>query len=398
MIALAVAGILYALGANTPLHRLAYLALPAMEKARTPVRAVYLASFAIASLSAWGAHILLNRKASRRSVLAILASVVAALGVFGASFGEGRVDYLWKALVAAAVLVILSRFNLPRLLAGASLLAIVVLETSTVTSLRMAPFTSASSVCATSLFGHRELVARLNQEPDLGRISVNWNELMTNLGDLHGFQQLQSFVPGVPANVLRLELHTPQTQALLGVTHHVGRSPASGGEVLLERLPQGIGLFRTPEALPPAWIVHRTVPVRDDSELRRWIEQEELRAAAPVAGAIPQLEQCSVPESVTLSRPDTDTILLDASLGCRGMIVVADVHYPGWNAYLGGARAEVYEVYGALRGVVTPAGRSHIVLRYEPAPVRIGLAITTAALLACLVMLWEFRNTSVQPY
>jgi hypothetical protein len=164
--------------------------------------------------------------------------------------------------------------------------------------------------------------------------------------------------------------------------------------MLLERFPGDVGLFRKADALPPAWIVHRAIPVRDEPALRQIIEQSALRSAAPLSGPAPRLEECSATESVTLSRPDTDTVLLDAALGCRGMVVVADTYYPGWRAYVNGERAPVYEVYGALRAVVAGAGRHRIELRYEPASVRAGVAITAAALLACLAALWKFSRNS----
>jgi hypothetical protein len=396
MAALAVAGLLFALGANTPLHRIAYVALPALEKARTPVRALCLESFAMAALAAWGAHFLLIRKASRRAALAAVAGTAALLLTLTA-LHIGGTGHAVNAAVAAAVLVLAIAGRWPRVLTGAALLAVILLETGAVTSLRMAPFAPGSSVCAADLLGHTELVARLKQEPARGRITVHRDELMTNLGDVYGLSQLQSFVAGAPANLLRLELHTPQTQALLGVTHHVGKSPATGSDVLLERFPGGIGLFRKADAMPPAWIVHRTIPVRDQPALRRAIAESAFRSAAPMAGPAPALGECSAPESVALSRRDTDTVLLEATLACRGMVVVADTYYPGWRAFVDGEPAAIYEVYGALRGVVAGPGSHRIELRYEPASVRAGAAITTAALLACFAALWRFARRKATP-
>jgi uncharacterized membrane protein YfhO len=46
--------------------------------------------------------------------------------------------------------------------------------------------------------------------------------------------------------------------------------------------------------------------------------------------------------------------------------VVADAHYPGWKAYVDGRETEIFYTDVAFRGVVIPAGRHKIVMRFEP--------------------------------
>jgi hypothetical protein len=215
----------------------------------------------------------------------------------------------------------------------------------------------------------------LRRDQPVGRIVLDWNELMTNLGDLYGIRQLQSFVAGVPANLLRLELHTLPVQQLLGVTHRVSKS----------------GFRREPGAFPPAWIVHRTQTVGDEAALRRLMRAGDMRSTALVWPGAPTVDLCSGEEPVSVVRRRTDSVSVEATLHCRGLLVLADTNYPGWNATVDGRPAPIVEVYGVLRGVVLEAGHHTVEFQYQPAVVRTGIAVTLLGLTAAILLLWRDR-------
>ncbi len=250
-------------------------------------------------------------------------------------------------------------------------MALVLVEATTVAAFRIAPLTPAGSVCAANLVGQEDFARRLHAVAGQGRITVDRNELMTTPGDLLGFDQMQSFVAGVPADLLRLELHTPRVQQLFGVTAEVRKT---AGEIRIEP---------KPDALPRAWVVHRTVRADSEAELLRTMQSPDLDFAgnAIVQGAVPELGGCSDREKVAVTRPDSDTVILDTTLACRGLVILSDVFYPGWKAWVDGQPASIIEVDGALRGIVAGAGAHRIELRYEPVPVRIGMVVTLLGLL-----------------
>jgi hypothetical protein len=55
-----------------------------------------------------------------------------------------------------------------------------------------------------------------------------------------------------------------------------------------------------------------------------------------------------------------------------GFVVLADQHYPGWEATVNGARTPIVRANYAFRVVRVPAGESHVVFRYRPRSVRYG--------------------------
>ena len=65
-----------------------------------------------------------------------------------------------------------------------------------------------------------------------------------------------------------------------------------------------------------------------------------------------------------------------------GMLVLADISYPGWRTYVDGRPAPVQRVDYLLRGVVLGAGRHHVTFTYRPPSWRAAQAFTFLALLA----------------
>ena len=80
-------------------------------------------------------------------------------------------------------------------------------------------------------------------------------------------------------------------------------------------------------------------------------------------------------------------VAIAAKLTCRGVVVLSDTWFPGWEATLDGAPAPILEVYGALRGVVAGGGDHVIEMRYRPRSALYGGLMTLAGLAAMMVLL-----------
>lgn len=60
----------------------------------------------------------------------------------------------------------------------------------------------------------------------------------------------------------------------------------------------------------------------------------------------------------------------------NGLLVLSDVFYPGWKAYIDGQKTSVKRVNYIFRGVVVPEGQHTIQFKYEPESFRNGLLIS----------------------
>jgi uncharacterized membrane protein YfhO len=96
---------------------------------------------------------------------------------------------------------------------------------------------------------------------------------------------------------------------------------------------------------------------------------------------------------VEVVRHDPKIVQLNAKMNCRGMVILADTYFPGWQATVDGRPAAILETDGALRGIVAEAGAHTIELTYTPASVRNGAIAALAGLAgAGLITWWERRR------
>ena len=369
---LTLGSVLYALGANTPLHRLAYEFLPLVEKARSPGRGIFLAGFALSALAAVGADLLIRGAIPRRAIVIPAGAALAMLAVYW----SGRVPemefpirthYVLLGIVAAMVVggLMWRKFAV---WPGIILLVLVMAEAGTITAHRMTDLDSGTAVVAPSLRKYANLVASSPRSGE-GRIVTDYNALFTDVGDLYGVDVLQSFVSAVPANVLRFDFANRRTRELLGVT-------------------------AVPGAVPRAWIVHRVIVTNDADGLRGLIADPAVDFATTAVSLmpLPSLQTCSEAGVVSFDHPNSDSVRINADVRCRGLLVVSEANYPGWEAVIDGTPQPVYEVFGALRGVVLEAGRHRVEMRYRPGVVTLGAGLSFSALALSVLLIVRSRR------
>jgi hypothetical protein len=383
---LGVYALLYPLGAHTPFHRILYETLPMMDKARSPDRGLYLIGFVLSALAAFGSDTLIKNGIPRRHItwIAIVCAIPVGVGL------SSHEPYAWKSFAAGALLLFIAwnaaRPNIYRL-GGCALIAMVLIEATTCASYRMAYVGSGNGVCAWALRDYRELGDRLRKDTSLHRVAADYNQLMTDIGSLFGVDAVQSFVSGVPSDVLRLELHSAHTGQLVGVTHRVAKREPLADEKVIGQYARGIQLFEVKSAMPRAWIVHQVEVVKNDDALRRSIFDPTTNFAvtAVMLNRDISITQCPGSDSVNVFSPNSDTLIADANLHCRGLLVVSDAFYPGWHAYVDRRPEPIIEVFGALRGVVLDAGSHTIEMRYEPFSVYVGVVIGVLGIVSCAI-------------
>ena len=66
------------------------------------------------------------------------------------------------------------------------------------------------------------------------------------------------------------------------------------------------------------------------------------------------------------------------------MVVLSDTYFPGWRARVDGKAAQIYEVNGAMRGVMVPGGLHTLTMRYRPASVIWGGLLTLVGILGAV--------------
>ncbi len=85
---------------------------------------------------------------------------------------------------------------------------------------------------------------------------------------------------------------------------------------------------------------------------------------------------------VTLKEYGSTRVICEVSASLDGHLVLLDSHYPGWEAYVDGKRAEIVRANYAFRAVPVAQGRHVVEFRYRPRVFYLGLVISAVFLLA----------------
>jgi len=143
-------------------------------------------------------------------------------------------------------------------------------------------------------------------------------------------------------------------------------------------------VWRNPRACGDAWIVNRVISVAGPTEAVERLEAPpfDVHAAATVEGPPPQLHARAV-GSARLTAFSAHRATYDVQTTGPALLVMSEPAYPGWRAtvQIGTERETAILVAdGVLRAIVVPAGRSRVVMAYEPASYRVGLYLTCLGL------------------
>lgn len=428
--------LLFALGAHTPVWRIAYEIVPGIRMFRAPSTAMFLFAFSVATLAAFGVDrlraIRTEAPASGRPQrgllwgaallggLALLASAGGLTSTWTAVFGigEGRQAALaaavphitagaWLAFALAGVLAILawayrgSRLR-PVLFVG-GLVALVATDALRVDRIFVqtmdfqqwaAPDPNIQAVL------ERE---RGSEEPyrmlSLRRAGQDLDPVLSGIemaaghhpNDLARYRELIGMAgSGLPLNLLQ----SGNIRALLNVRYilwpdlAMGQSPA--GPVLSRtQTPDGRTLESVFEeaGLPRARVVGSAVVKTDEEAVRYMLspafdpEREVVLAeAAPL-----ELDGSPVGGEVTWIERGPDRLRLEVSADRPALLVVADNWYPAWKARVNGETVPVMRAYHTLRAVPVPAGRAQVEMYYESSLLAWSFRLGFAVLLALLV-------------
>jgi hypothetical protein len=365
--AVALGGLLLALGADSPVHRIAYLLIPMVEKARYPAMAVVISQAGIAALAALGLSAL--RKASvtdaRPAVSWLVGFGLSIFGIYAALDLLHRANTAhpaWiigaVALVLAAVLWWYSRYghswpgSLP-----VAVLALFFIESSTV-PLPIQRQNQAGSLLK-QVVEQADIAEFLHRQPGWFRVLMDEDAVPVNFGDFYGIEQFGGYVASMPVNI-NANLGRQEATRWFGVEFYVGSKPAKPQQVEVFRSRTGLKVYRNPGIQEPLWTEHDT----------------------PCGGA----------DGLRVASRASNFMAIDAELACSGRVVTGDPWAPGWRAWVDGKRVRIQEYEGVIRAVPVAAGHHRIEFRYRPGSVYWGAGLSALGLIAAGVI-WRIDRS-----
>ncbi|MGI9149155.1 MAG: hypothetical protein ACR2IK_21835 [Chloroflexota bacterium] len=149
-----------------------------------------------------------------------------------------------------------------------------------------------------------------------------------------------------------------------------------------------VQVLENPSALPRAWVVHAARQAAQPVALADLTSgQVDPREVALLEEAPPPLAPASEPalDRAAVTEDSPDHLVVSTSSDSAGLLMISEVHYPAWKAYVDSQPVGVYAADGALQAVAVPAGGHTVELRFESTTLRAGSLVSAAAIALLMV-------------
>lgn len=205
---------------------------------------------------------------------------------------------------------------------------------------------------------------------------------------------------GEPLALDRVEIVNVSKHAVLLISKTTAYDSANAGAFLLtQRLPEhwrkvydfdSVQIYENPHALPRVWMVPEAKAVTEEEALRA-IRGESEQPFNPrelallekpdekVKIGFPQNKFSTVAEAKVVSY-ESNRLTIETNADKAGVLIVSEIHHPGWQATVDGQPYQIFTADYLLRGVILPEGKHRVEMVYRPATVQIGGLISFATL------------------
>jgi hypothetical protein len=399
--------LLLSFGKNLFLYPIFYLLAPGFALFRSQERAVFVLAFALAMLVGYAFAYLAKRPAPTwlgrlASYAAIGSMILVALGYFGwlAAGEQGPATFYWflqqgiylTMFLGSAALLLHWKMRPGRqqTVAMAILLALVVLDLFTVNATRNLDQRLPQAHTIPS-----PLVKEMQADNGLFRIYDEYR-LPDNLGSLFGLEDTRGASPLKIESYRRLLQQVPieQVWRLLNVKYvTTWRETLNVPSQIMAEEGEGeeaTYLHRLLDPGPRAWVVHQVKVIAGDDQAVERLSDGQFAPfdsailSEPLAAPLPGTGESAGTSAVRWEIREPARLQMEVETPADGLLVLGEVYYPGWRAYVDGEPAPILRADLALRAVPVPAGQHRVEMVYRPWTVPIGIIISALTLVGVL--------------
>jgi hypothetical protein len=147
--------------------------------------------------------------------------------------------------------------------------------------------------------------------------------------------------------------------------------------------------YRRYAPIARAYVVYAAETIPDDEgAVKRLLDESfDLRRSAVVAKPVDLAGASDLRATeAEIASYEPARVVVRATAAERGLLVLGDLAYPGWQATVDGQPAEIVRTNHVLRGVVVPAGAHTVEFRLASASLRQGALVSLAAVVLLVAM------------
>ncbi len=389
--------ILYALGDSFILHKFFFHFVPGFEKFRNPGRMSLMFTFAGALLSGFGFQRLLDLSEPEKKSVQKMVALVAALGVLiwvVVPFGFLQPTHDLRLYEQVHAMATSAATTMLLIVVGVSVVVFLLIRG------KISPVVGVIGICLIqyadiSLFGFNQNNAALDPKDYYGR-SAEIVRFLKEEGK-HEYFRVNSREKGTMIldrnqgmidRIFLMEGYTPlglQRAYLPGKDWDQVRDMLNAKyRIVVDDQRRTMNLARSATYLPRAYFVYNARVIKGETEVRAFMEGGNFDPASMLAleedPESPLSDTTHTTEwSAGITSYTLNAITLSVSTPKDGYLVLSEVYYPGWHAYVNGVPQKIYQADWSLRAVRIAAGSHDVEMRFEPESLYTGAWITFAS-------------------
>jgi hypothetical protein len=395
--------ILYAFGGNFFLHKLFFDYVPLFDRFRNAGHVTFIFAFFTCLLTAYCVNELVEDKNAIKkyfgnAYFAVLAVLVAGVFIYISTGSFKSLSLLtqnkeiyewiinqtnWSSLLAALYIILLFLYIRDKVqLNGFSIALTLVL----LIELYVFGFNQNNgNVNPSKAYSQNsQLITQLKEELKTEPFRIKMREG----GDML-FQRYQGSVDRVPFlegyNVLLLQKRFPYNKPDSGSTQWIDLMNIKY-KIDVNKANRTMSLVENPSYVKRASMFYNVKVVEDDSLLRKYMESKEFdyRKTLVLEKNPPSLELPDTSVRPTWNAEITEygqnRAKVEVETSENGFLLLSEVWYPAWKAYIDGKEEEIYRADNSLRAVYVERGKHVVEFVYESDSFRKGLMISIATI------------------
>jgi hypothetical protein len=241
------------------------------------------------------------------------------------------------------------------------------------------------------------LISQLKSDRDVYRAVVKNSCFPENAGLWYRFQDIQGYDPLILRRYMQYvnkSQHVPPDNKVVNM-HYI--ADLDNPLINMLNLKYTIDcnskkITKRNAFVPRAYIVHQAV-VKDDQEILDYMMRHDF-------DPLKTLVFSSQSKAQNISTQDTrgdpkeicqilsytcDEIIVDVKLNAPGFLVMSEINYPGWKAYVNGKEVSILTGNYIFRVLPLPKGHHDVLLKFDPDSFRMGLIISVGSILFFLL-------------
>lgn len=208
---------------------------------------------------------------------------------------------------------------------------------------------------------------------------------------------------GKSVKIDRVEINNVRSDSSIAFFKAIQYNSVTSSSVALQRHPtydpqkwetvykkDNVLILHNKRALPRAWLVAEAEAVDGEEALQR-IRGASEREFDPRRTALLEVSPTSLPTlpggaisqdaSARLVSYEPNRLVIETNADKASVLVVSELSYPGWEAQMDGKETPIHTADFLLRGVVMPAGKHLVEMKYKAPAARNGAFISLFTLL-----------------